>query len=152
MRHKRPSFKGIGKASGAAIGKISVKVFECNGCGVQHKGDRPAQCLGCGRMDFTKIDSLTEAKRLGELRLRQRAGIISNLEVQVRFPLMAARADGVAVKVGEYWADFVYLRDGKQVIEDAKGAISELAQWKLRHMAAQGLPVTIITEKGKLNG
>lgn len=152
MRHRRPSFRGIGKASGAAIGKLAIKVYECNGCGVQHKGDRPAQCLGCGRLDFTKIDSQTEAARLSQLRLMQRAGIISNLEFQVRFPLMAARADGVAVKVATYIADFVYTRDGKQIIEDAKGAIAPEAELKLRWMAGMGLPVQIVTAKGKHNG
>lgn len=147
---------GFRKISGQKIGAIAVKIFECNGCHAQHKGTKPPQCLACGRMDFRKIDSQTEAVRLGELRLLLAAGKINNLRFQVRFQLMAARADGVAVKVGEYIADFVYDRaeDGAQVIEDAKseGVISDLASWKLRHMAAQGMPVTIVTSKGKHNG
>lgn len=151
MRHKRPSFRGIGKASGAAIGKLAVKVYECNGCGAQHKGDRPAQCLACGRMDFTKIDSVTEANRLGELRLLRNAGIISDLQTQVRFPLLAWRA-GNACTVGHYIADFTYYRDGERIIEDAKGAISPEAQLKLRWMAGMGLPVQIVTAKGKHRG
>lgn len=149
---RKPGFKGLGKASGSAVGKIAVKVYVCRGCGVQHKHDKPAQCLGCGRMDFEKFDSIGEVNRYAELLLRVHAGLISNLETQVRFPLMAHRADGVGVKVGEYWADFVYLRDGQQVIEDFKGAITDVAAWKLRHMTAQGLPVTIVTAKGKHNG
>ena len=152
MRHKRPSFRGIGKASGAAIGKLAIKVYECNGCRVQYKGDRPQQCKACGRLDFTKIDSVTEANRLGELRLLQHAGIISNLEFQVRFPLMAARADGTAHKVGTYIADFVYIKDGQQIIEDAKGAIAPEAELKLRWMAGMGLPVQIVTAKGTHRG
>ena len=152
MRHKRPSFRGLGKASGAAIGKLAVKVYECNGCGIQHKGDRPAQCIGCGRLDFTKIDSVTEANRLGELRLLQNAGIISDLQFQVPFDLMAWRPGGVGVKVGRYIADFQYFRDGQRIIEDAKGAISPEAQLKLRWMAGMGMPVTIVTSKGKHNG
>lgn len=151
MRHRKPSFRGLGKASGAAIGKLAVKVYECNGCGVQHRGDRPPQCLGCGRMDFTKIDSVTEANRLGELRLLQNAGIISDLQTQVRFPLLAWRT-GQACTVGHYIADFVYTRDGQRIIEDAKGAISPEAQLKLRWMAGMGMPVTIVTSKGKHNG
>lgn len=161
MRHRKPSFKGIGRLSGATIGAMAVKIYECNGCHAQHKAEkatrpgqknqRPTQCLACGRMDFTTIDSQTEANRLGELRLLQHAGIIDNLRFQVRFPLMAARADGTAVKVGEYIADFTYDRDGSQVIEDAKPdkVMTDLAQWKLRHMAAQGMPVTIVTPRGK---
>lgn len=151
---RKPGFKGIGRASGAAVGAIAVKVFVCHGCGLQHKGQKPPQCLDCGRMDFAKYDSIGEAGRYANLLLRLKAGLISNLETQVRFPLMAHRADGVGVKVGEYWADFVYLRteDGQRVIEDFKGALTDVAAWKLRHMAAQGTPVTIVTEKGKHYG
>jgi hypothetical protein len=149
---RKPGFKGIGKASGAAVGKIAIKVYVCRGCGLQHKADKPVQCMDCGRMDFEKFDSIGETNRYAELLLRVHAGMISNLETQVRFPLMAHRADGVGVKVGEYWADFTYTRDGKQVIEDFKGAITDVAQLKLRWMTGMGLPVTIITAKGKHNG
>lgn len=143
-------FKGIGRASGAAIGALAVKVFECNGCHAQHRGSKPAQCLACGRLDFAKIDSLAEATRLGELRLLQHAGLISDLEKQVRFPLLAHHPDGKPRVVGHYIADFVYQRDGAQVIEDAKGsAVTDIAAWKLRHMEAQGSPVVAITSKGK---
>lgn len=151
---RKPGFKGLGKASGAAVGAIAIKVYVCHGCGLQHKGQKPPQCLSCGRMDFAKYDSIGEADRYAALLLRVHAKLIHSLETQVRFPLMAHRADGVGVKVGEYWADFVYVRteDDQRVIEDYKGAITDVAAWKLRHMAAQGLPVTIITAKGKHNG
>jgi len=150
----RPGFKGIGKASGAAVGAIAIKVYVCRGCGLQHKADKPVQCKACGRMDFSKFDSTGEANRYAELLLRVSAGLIHSLETQVRFPLMAHRADGAAVKVGEYWADFCYVRadTSERVTEDFKGAMTDLAAWKLRHMAAQGMPVTIVTAKGKHNG
>lgn len=147
--HFKPSFRKLGKASGSAIGKIAVRIYVCRGCGLEHKLDKPAQCKSCGRMDFDHFDSTGEAGRWATLCLKVRAGLISDLQKQVRFPLMAYRADGAAVKVGEYHADFVYMRDGERVIEDFKGAITDLASWKLRHMAAQGLPVSIITAKGK---
>lgn len=150
----RPSFKGLGRATGAAIGKIAVKTFVCNGCGLQHKGEKPVQCGECGRLDFAKYDSTGEANRFAELVLRVKAGLIHSLETQVKFPLMAARADGVPVKVGEYWADFCYVRvdTGARVIEDFKGALTDVAALKLRWMSAMGMPVTIITAKGKHNG
>lgn len=150
----KPSFRGLGRASGTAVGKIAVKVYVCRGCGLQHKLDKPVQCLQCGRMDFSKFDSVGEAGRYGNLLLRVKAGLIKDLETQVRIPLLAHRPDGLAAKVGEYWADFIYTRceDDARVIEDFKGALTDLAAWKLRHMAAQGMPVTIITEKGKHNG
>lgn len=144
-------FSHFKKVSGSHIGRIAIKLYECCGCHTQYKGDKPAQCMACGRMDFRKIDSQTEANRLGELRLLLAANHISDLEIQVRFPLMAHRADGRGVKVGTYIADFVYQRDGAQVVEDTKshGIIDPLAAWKLRHMEAQGMPVTIVTPKGK---
>lgn len=157
--HRKPGFRGIGRVGGAAIGKIAIKTYVCRGCGVQHKGEKvgskmraPVQCLGCGRMDFDHFDSNGEAGRWAALVLKASAGLISDLQRQIRFDLMAARPDGVAVKVGQYIADFAYVRDGARVIEDFKGPITDLAAWKLRHMAAQGMPVTIVTAKGTHHG
>jgi rubredoxin len=136
--------RGIGRAAGSAIGKLAVKVYECNGCGGHYHGERPQQCRACGRLDFTKIDSRAEAARIGTLRMLEKRGAISDLRTQVRFPLMAYRA-GVPVKVGDYIADAVYFRDGRQIIEDVKGgAMTDVAALKLRFMAAMGLPVNIV--------
>ena len=72
-----------------------------------------------------KFDSQREARRYQELFLMQRAGEISGLQTQVRFELIPAirGEDGkVAERAVAYVADFVYRdRDGKQVVEDAKG-------------------------------
>lgn len=150
---KPRGFSHFRKISGAHIGKIAIKIFECNGCHAQFKGEKPVQCGACGRMDFKRIDSKQEAKRLAELRMLLAAGKIENLETQVRFPLMAARSDGLPVKVATYIADFVYHRaeTGERIIEDTKsaGVMSDVAALKLRWMEAQGLPVTIVTEKGR---
>lgn len=147
---KKP-WGGFRKIGGSHIGQKAVKVYECNGCRAQYRGSKPSQCRDCGRMDFNKIDSTTEAHRLGVLRLLEGAGKIKDLETQVRFPLMAFR-DGRAVVVGHYVADAVYFDVEKnvQVIEDTKSdkVMSDLASWKLRHMTAQGTPVTIVTPKG----
>ncbi len=156
MKPRRPGgFRSLGRVSGATIGRIAVKVYVCRGCGVQHKGVKvgdkmraPLQCLGCGRMDFDKFDSTGEAGRWAALLLKLNAGLISDLHKQVRFDLMAARADGVAVKVAVYIADFVYQRDGETIREDFKGALTDVAALKLRWMAGQGMPVTIVTSKG----
>lgn len=152
MRHRAPSFKGLGRASGAAVGKIAVKTYVCRGCGLQHKGDKPAQCKSCNRMDFEKYDSIGEANYYAQLRLRQMAGQISDLETQVRFPLMTVRPDGLAVKVADYVCDFVWIENGVQFRADFKGAITDVAALKLRWMAGMGLPVQIVTEKGKHRG
>ena len=93
-------------------------------------------------VDGEKFDSKLEAGRWVQLRTMERAGQIEGLRRQVRYPLMVG-----AVKLGDYIADFIYLRDGVQVIEDAKGVLPPLGAWKLKHMAAQGDAVTLWPER-----
>lgn len=150
-RYGKPSFGGLARAAGSAVGKIAIKVYVCHGCGLEYKGQRPAQCH-CGRMDFAKYDSVGEAGRYAALRLQVLAGVITNLETQVRFPLMTIGPDKRPVKVATYIADFVYTKDGVQIIEDFKGALTDVAALKLRWMAGQGLPVKIVTAKGTHRG
>lgn len=79
-------------------------------------------------------DSKREAKRKAELEFMQRAGEISHLQCQVPFELIPAQyePDSVGPRGGvikgkclehscKYIADFVYMKDGKQVVEDTKG-------------------------------
>lgn len=70
-----------------------------------------------------RIDSKAEARRLGELKLLERAGLIQDLKTQVRFELIPSqRIDGkVAERAVNYIADFVYIKDGQRVVEDVKG-------------------------------
>lgn len=71
--------------------------------------------------------SKAELKRCLELELMQRAGEIADLQRQVQFSLTvpAHRAPTgnwvLPLYVGCYIADFVYLKDGKQIVEDVKG-------------------------------
>lgn len=141
---------GFKRLSGVDVGRVAVKVYMCRGCEAQHApGSKPTQCLACGRMDFSVFDSKGEGERWAQLRLMEKARMISGLERQVRFPLMAWNEEKrLAVKVGEYWADFVYMRDGERVIEDFKGGLTDLASWKLRHMTAQGMPVKLTSSIG----
>lgn len=68
-------------------------------------------------------DSKREAVRCDQLHLWQAAGLISELEIQVRFELLpATRYPGMlSERRLEYIADFVYNESGKKVIEDSKG-------------------------------
>lgn len=70
-----------------------------------------------------KFDSKREYERWCELKLLKRAGEISDLRRQVKFILIPAqKIDGKVVeRECAYIADFVYVRDGKTVVEDAKG-------------------------------
>lgn len=70
-------------------------------------------------------DSRKEHRRANELRLMQRAGLITNLREQVCYELIPTQrgADGkVLERACDYIADFVYTdKDGKTVVEDTKG-------------------------------
>lgn len=72
-----------------------------------------------------KFDSLREAERYSQLKLLERAGQITDLELQPRFELIPKqrRDDGKPERACEYVADFRYtdVRTGQTVIEDAKG-------------------------------
>lgn len=84
-----------------------------------------------------EFDSRKEARRYQELLLLQRAGVILNLERQVKFVLIPAQYEfyerygkkGQELKPGKrllekecaYVADFVYVQDGKKIVEDTKG-------------------------------
>lgn len=83
------------------------------------------------------FDSRREAKRYQELYFLQKAGKITDLELQKRFELIPAQYEtyerygkkGQRLKDGQrcvekavvYVADFCYVQDGKQVVEDTKG-------------------------------
>ena len=69
-------------------------------------------------------DSRKEHRRASELKLMQRAGIISRLREQVPYELIPAQRDEngkLLERACTYVADFVYELDGKTVVEDTKG-------------------------------
>ena len=93
-------------------------------------------------IDGIEFDSIKEGNRYCELKLLQRAGAISDLELQKRYELIPAQYE--TVETGEYYkvgakkgqpktkkvcieqsvcyiADFVYQEKGQTVVEDVKG-------------------------------
>ena len=130
------------RANGAK-GLIFKRVWRCEKCGLQHE-KKPLQCH-CGGMAFIKFDSKAEANRYATLLLYVDHGKITDLRRQVRIPLNTKGPDGLAVTIGHLVADFDYNDvDGKRVIEDVKGLITDLASWKIRHVKAQyGIEVLI---------
>ena len=90
-------------------------------------------------IDGITFDSRKEAERYSELKLLERCGAISNLELQKVFELIPAQYElyerygknGNRLKDGKkciekscvYKADFVYIDNetGQQVVEDVKG-------------------------------
>jgi hypothetical protein len=67
-------------------------------------------------VDGISFASKREAKRYSELKMLERAKVIKDLQLQVRYPL---EVNGV--KITTYIGDFSYLENDKFIVEDAKG-------------------------------
>jgi hypothetical protein len=63
-------------------------------------------------------DSGREAKRAQELILLEKAGKITNLRFQVRYEIIPKCPPE---RAAHYIADFVYEKDGQEIVEDSKG-------------------------------
>ena len=85
-------------------------------------------------IDGITFMSTKEGSRYCQLKLMQKAGMISNLELQKPYELIPAQRlpDTIGkrggVKKGKvieqsvvYNADFVYIENGKEIVEDSKG-------------------------------
>ena len=75
-------------------------------------------------VDGIVFDSRKEGQRWKELKVLESSGEIEKLERQVKFQLLPRQtgSDGkVLERKVEYVADFVYIRDGKVIVEDVKG-------------------------------
>jgi hypothetical protein len=95
----------------------------------------------CGNVKVTvdgiEFDSKKEAQRYCELKLLWRAGQITDLQLQKEFELIPAQYEtfprygktGKRLQDGKrciekscvYKADFAYMKDGQQIVEDVKG-------------------------------
>ena len=83
-----------------------------------------------------KFDSRWEAERWGQLKAMERAGVVTQLERQVKYELTIND-----VKICDYVADFRYLLEeenglSKLVVEDAKGILTPEFKLKKKMMKA----------------
>ena len=86
-------------------------------------------------VDGVTYDSAKEARRGMELMLLERAGLISDLNAQVKYTLIPAqKRDGKVVeRAATYIADFVYKdKDGETVVEDVKSPATRTGVYKLK--------------------
>ena len=84
------------------------------------------------QIDMYVFDSVRESQRYKELKLLERAGEISNLELQPRFLLQDSfKKNGRTFREIEYVADFMYIENGKTIVEDVKGLQTDV--FKLKH-------------------
>lgn len=76
-------------------------------------------------VDGITYDSKKEYARHCELKLMERAGVISGLKRQVKYQLLPSQKDPETGKVIErpvvYVADFEYIENDRKVVEDTKG-------------------------------
>ena len=82
------------------------------------------------------FDSRWEAERWGQLKSMERAGIVTQLERQIKYELSIND-----VKICNYIADFRYLLEeenglSKLVVEDAKGILTPEFKLKMKMMKA----------------
>lgn len=83
-------------------------------------------------VDNIKFDSNLEATRYKELKLLERVGTITDLELQPRFLLQDSfKKNGRTFRKIEYVADFKYIENGKTIVEDVKGLQTDV--FKLKH-------------------
>ena len=73
-------------------------------------------------VDGIKFSSKHEAERYFVLRYQEKRGEIEGLRLQVKYNLLPPQTYGKKkLREAEYIADFTYYRNGKLVVEDAKG-------------------------------
>ncbi len=91
-------------------------------------------------VDGITFDSIKEGKRYSELRLLEKAGEISELELQPKYDLVINN-----IKVCRYVGDFKYRLGtcGQYILEDCKGFKTQTYRLKAKLMkAVHGIVVT----------
>lgn len=81
-------------------------------------------------VDGITFDSKWESERYGQLKAMERGGIVTDLELQVKYDIVIND-----IKICKYIADFVYKEESpdgkiKEIVEDAKGF--ETPEFKLK--------------------
>lgn len=87
-------------------------------------------------VDGITFDSRREADRYLVLKSMEEDGAIENLRRQVRYELVPAfDVDGKHYRPVYYVADFVYVEDGNEVVEDVKGMATDVYKLKSKLFA-----------------
>lgn len=95
-------------------------------------------------IDDITFDSLKEARRYKELKVLERAGMITNLRLQVPYILIPKSKYGRAIK---YIADFVYSDvNGCEIVEDVKSIATKTPLYKLKKRLMQEIYNVTIQE------
>lgn len=87
-------------------------------------------------VDGVTFDSRKEADRYLVLKGMEENGLIEDLRRQVRYELVPAfDVDGRHYRPVCYVADFVYVEDGKEIVEDVKGVKTDVYKLKSKLFA-----------------
>lgn len=96
-------------------------------------------------VDGLIFDSKKEAERYCELKIMERAGLISDLQRQKRFELQPSFIlNGKRYRPITYICDFYYWQNGKWIIEDVKSDITRRDKvyiMKKKLMAYKGMEI-----------
>lgn len=106
-------------------------------------------------VDGIMFDSKLEAKRYGQLKLMEHAGVIRDLELQPEYELIPSfKKNGKTWRRTVYKADFRYIlcEDDRIIIEDVKGSTAVITdvfrlKQKLFEYRYPELSIKIITRK-----
>lgn len=128
-------------------------VWTCVACHRQHFDERPGLCVECDGKGFHYFQSRVEANRFAHLFLQLGQGMIRDLVVHPTYPIYGLDRAGKPVELFKYIADFGYVRvrDGVEIIEDAKPSVDPRSHdpvFKLKARAVErcyGVPITIYT-------
>jgi len=99
-------------------------------------------------VDGITFDSKWESERYGQLKAMERGGIVTDLELQVKYDIVIND-----IKICKYIADFVYKEESpdgkiKEIVEDAKGF--ETPEFKLKKKlmkAVHGIDIYLSRKK-----
>lgn len=83
------------------------------------------------RIDGILFDSKLEGNRYLELKQLLSLGVVSDLEIHKKYPLIVN-----GLEVTTYEADFVYKKNGTEVVEDTKGFLTKEYKIKKKLMKA----------------
>lgn len=82
-------------------------------------------------IDNITFDSIKEGNRYKELKLLESKGIITDLQLQVKYELQPSyMINNKTTRSINYVADFTYILDNKLIIEDTKGYRTEVYKLK----------------------
>lgn len=106
-------------------------------------------------VDGIMFDSKLEAKRYGQLKILERAGVIRDLELQPEYELIPSfKKNGKTWRRTVYKADFRYIlcEDDRIIIEDVKGSTAVITdvfrlKQKLFEYRYPELSIKIVTRK-----